>query len=162
MIRTPQNGARPSVSHLTQEADPNEPFDPRMVRPRRAIDKRESAVDPSAQFTPKMMPKRRPDHTTPVRSESSGFTLSGHAAQQARAKGWTEDDVINAANNPSIAYDNGRFPGQKRHIRGDLVAVVHPESRKVVTVYQNVKETDVRPDQSDEDAQRYARRRGGV
>lgn len=117
-------------------------------------------MNPS-QFTPGMMPQRRPDHTTPVRSDREGFTLSGHAAQQARAKGWTEDQVLHAANNPSITYDNGRFPGQKRHIHGDLVAVVHPDSQKVVTVYQNVAETDLRPDQSDEDAKRYGARRGG-
>lgn len=116
------------------------------------------AMDAS-QFTPAMMPSRRPDHTTPVRSESSGFTLSGHAAQQARSKGWTEDQVLDAANNHEVRYENGRYPGQFRHIRGDIVAVVHPESQKVVTVYQNVKETDLRPDQSDHDAQRYDARR---
>lgn len=116
------------------------------------------AMNPS-QFTPAMMPRRRPDHTTPVRSEGSGFTLSGHAAQQARAKGWTEDQVLDAANNHEVRYENGRYPGQFRHIRGDIVAVVHPESQKVVTVYQNVKETDLRPDQSDNDALRYGARR---
>lgn len=116
-------------------------------------------TDPAKPFTPAMMPRRRSDHTTPVGSLSDGFTLSGHAAQQATAKGWSEDQVLHAANNPSVTYDNGRFPGQKRHIQGDIVAVVHPDSKKVVTVYQNVKETDVRPDQSDVDAQRYAARR---
>lgn len=114
-----------------------------------------------SQFTPGMMPKRRPDHTTSTRSETSGFTLSGHAAQQARAKGWAEDDILHAANNPSITYENGRYPGQMRHIHNDIVAVVHPESQKIVTVYRNVTETDLRPDQSDNDAKRYeARRRG--
>ena len=106
-----------------------------------------------------MMPKRRPDHTTPARQESAGFTLSGHAQQQIRAKGWSEDDVLAAANDPHTTYDNGRYPGQKRHIRGDIVAVVHPDSGKIVTAYQNVTETDIRPDQSDADAQRYAARR---
>jgi hypothetical protein len=116
--------------------------------------------NPAAQFTPAMMPRRRPDHTTPVRSDSDGFTLSGHAAQQARAKGWSEDEVLAAANDPHTTYANGRYEGQMRHIRGDMVAVVHPDSKKVVTVYQNVKETDLRPDQSDADAQRYGARRG--
>ena len=110
-------------------------------------------------FSPAMMPRRRPDHTTPVRQDTDGFTLSGHAAQQARAKGWTEDQVLAAANDPHTTYANGRYPGQMRHIRDDLVAVVHPESRKVVTVYQNVKETDLRADQNDADAKRYAARR---
>jgi hypothetical protein len=46
-----------------------------------------------------------------------------------------------------------------RHIRGDVVAVVHPPSQKIVTVYRNVTETDLRPDQTDADAQRYGRSR---
>lgn len=107
------------------------------------------------------MPKRRVDHTTSARQESSGFTLSGHAAQQARAKGWTEDQVIEAANSPHTTYANGRYEGQMRHIRGDLVAVVHPASQKIVTVYQNVTETALRPDQTDADARRYGARRMG-
>jgi hypothetical protein len=106
-----------------------------------------------------MMPRRRPDHTTSTRAETEGFTLSGHAQQQIRAKGWSEDQVLHAANNPSITYDNGRFPGQKRHIHGDIVAVVHPESQKVITAYRNVEETDLRTDQTDPDAQRYNARR---
>lgn len=118
-------------------------------------------TDAAKPFTPAMMPPRRPDHTTPVRSESSGFTLSGHAAQQARAKGWSEDQVLAAANDPHTTYANGRYPGQMRHIRGDMVAVVHPESQKIVTVYQNVAETDLRPDQNDADAKRYGARRRG-
>lgn len=116
-------------------------------------------MDLPSQFTPANMPRRRPDHTTSARQEDGGFTLSGHAAQQARAKGWSEDQVLHAANNPSITYANGRYEGQMRHIHGDVVAVVHPASKKIVTVYQNVTETDVRPDQTDADAQRYERHR---
>jgi hypothetical protein len=119
-------------------------------------------------FTPADMPKRRPTHDVRARGDhplvddgSGRYTLSGHAAQQATAKGWSHDEIADAANNPSITYDNGRFSGQKRHVKGDIVAVVHPGSRKVVTVYQNVKETDLRPDQTDHDARRYNARRMG-
>jgi hypothetical protein len=108
------------------------------------------------QFSPAMMPKQKPTHEQPT-----GYSLSGHAAQQSRAKGWNPSDVLQAANDPHTTYDNGRYPDQKRHIRGDIVAVVHPESQKVVTVYRNVTETDLRPDQSDEDARRYGARRRG-
>lgn len=107
------------------------------------------------QFSPAMMPKRKPEPQEP-----EGYSLSGHAAQQARAKGWNPSDVVQAANDPHTTYANGRYEGQMRHIRGDIVAVVHPESKKVVTVYQNVKETDLRPDQKDADAQRYGKSRG--
>jgi hypothetical protein len=115
-------------------------------------------TDPLRPFTPSMMPKRRVDHTTSARG-AEGYTLSGHAAQQARAKGWAEDDVIQAANDPHTTYANGRYPDQMRHIRGDVVAVVHPPSQKIVTVYRNVAETDLRADQTDADAQRYGRNR---
>lgn len=112
----------------------------------------------TSQFSPAMMPRRRVEHTTSARDVAEGFTLSGHAAQQARAKGWTEDQVLEAANQPHTTYANGRYEGQMRHIRGDVVAVVHPESQKIVTVYQNVTETSLRPDQTDADAQRYGAR----
>ena len=116
-------------------------------------------TDPLRPFTPSMMPKRRVEHTTNARHTGSGYTLSGHAATQARAKGWSEDAILAAANDPQTTYANGRYEGQMRHIRGDVVAVVHPASQKVVTVYQNVRETDLRPDQTDADAQRYGTRR---
>lgn len=109
-----------------------------------------------------MMPKRRPEHTTSARQETTGYTLSGHAQQQIRAKGWSEDEVLHAANNPSVTYANGRYEGQMRHIHNDIVAVVHPGSQKVITAYRNVEETDLRPDQTDADAQRYGARRRGV
>lgn len=105
-----------------------------------------------------MMPKRKPQPTT---EQPTGYSLSGHAASQARAKGWDHAAVLAAANDPQTTYENGRYPGQMRHIRDNLVAVVHPESRKVVTVYENVTETALRPDQTDKDAQAYGRRRRG-
>lgn len=115
------------------------------------------------QFNPSMMPKQKPvrqvgDYAKGA-EPSEGFTLSKHAARQAAEKGWTRTQVLQAANKPHITYDNGRYPGQKRHIRDDLVAVVHPESKQVLTVYKNVTETDLRPDQTDADAQRYGRNR---
>lgn len=106
------------------------------------------------QFSPANMPKRRPEPTVP-----DTYRLTPHAASQAFAKGWSTEQVLAAANDPHVTYDNGRYPGQKRHIRDDLVAVVHPESMTVKTVYENVRETEVRPDQTDRDAQRYAQRR---
>lgn len=109
-------------------------------------------LNPS-QFSPAMMPRRKVDHTPDT------YSLTPHAAQQATSKGWSHEEVLAAANDPHTTYDNGRYPGQKRHIRGNLVAVVHPASMTVKTVYQNVKETNVRADQTDADARRYAARR---
>lgn len=90
-----------------------------------------------------------------------GYRLHPHAASQATKKGFTHSAVLEAANNPSVTYDNGRYPDQKRHIKGDIVAVVHPRTKQVMTTYLNVKETDLRPDQRDADAQKYGARRRG-
>ena len=88
------------------------------------------------------------------------FTLTAHAIKQASEKGIEVSEVLSAANRPTITYANGRVPGQVRHIRGDLVTVVDPVSERVITLYRNVVETDIRPDQTDKDAKRYAVRRG--
>lgn len=83
------------------------------------------------------------------------FRLLSHAMTQAEAKGFRVEDVLAAAQDPTHTYDNGRFPGQKRHIRGGICAVVDPVRCIVITVYTNVQETALRPDQKDADAKRY-------
>lgn len=93
------------------------------------------------------------------RQFGGGYRLDPHAARQANQKGFSHSDVLAAANDPHVTYDNGRYPDQKRHIRGDIVAVVHPESKRVITTYLNVAETDLRPDQKDRDALRYGARK---
>lgn len=85
------------------------------------------------------------------------FKATLHTERQAAAKGWDIKDVLEAANCPSITYPNGRYPGQTRHIRGKICAVVDPVKGSIVTVYENVRETEPRGDQQDRDAQRYAR-----
>jgi hypothetical protein len=92
-------------------------------------------------------------------TDAPTYRLTHHAQQQAAAKGWTSADVLLAANEPLHTYPSGRVPGQVRHVRGDLVAIVDPAEKRVVTVYQDVAETDVRRDQTDADARRYADRR---
>jgi hypothetical protein len=91
--------------------------------------------------------------------EAPEYRLTWHAQQQAAAKGWSSEDVLRAATNPLHTYPSGRVPGQVRHVRGDLVVVIDPVDRRVVTVYQDVAETAVRADQTDADALRYAARR---
>lgn len=73
--------------------------------------------------------------------------ISDHAKAQAEAKGWSLHDVWLAHVDPDVRYPSGRYPGQQRHIRGDLVVIVDEARNKAVTVYLNVKETDLRPDQ---------------
>jgi hypothetical protein len=89
-------------------------------------------------------------------TEAPNFRLTFHAQKQAAEKGWTSEDVLLAANEPLHTYPSMRVPGQVRHVRGDLVAVVDPAKQRIVTVYQDVVETAVRRDQTDRDAKRYA------
>lgn len=86
------------------------------------------------------------------------YSLSTHAAKQAASKGFPSDAVLDAANNPRTVYDNGRYENQKRHISGNIVAVVSLTSMEVVTVYENVTKTALRDDQTDRDAVNYGKR----
>ncbi|MDX3260721.1 hypothetical protein PV336_15990 [Streptomyces sp. MI02-2A] len=80
------------------------------------------------------------------------YRLTHHAKQQAAAKGWTEKEVLRAANEPLSTYRSGRVYGQRRHVRGDIVAIVDPDRKTVVTCYLDVEETDLRADQIDGDS----------
>lgn len=86
------------------------------------------------------------------------YGLHPHAAKQATTKGFDHAAVLRAANDPHHTYDNGRYAGQKRHIRDGIVAVVDTQKKHVITVYEDQRETAPRADQKDHDAQRYAQR----
>ena len=86
------------------------------------------------------------------------FRMTRHAVEQAELKGFAVDEVLAAAENPSTRYANGRYAGQWRHIRGDLCVVVSDDGA-IITLYRNVVETDLRADQTDRDARRYAAKR---
>lgn len=73
--------------------------------------------------------------------------ITDHAKAQAAAKGWSLDQVYQAHVDPDICYPSGRFPGQQRHIRDNLVVIVDAARNMAVTVYENVVETELRPDQ---------------
>lgn len=94
--------------------------------------------------------------TNTITANGITFTLTYHAAKQALTKGYDLFDVLEAAAYPSTVYANGRYEGQMRHIKGDIVAIVDEASGHIVTVYANVRETAPRRDQTDRDAQRYA------
>jgi hypothetical protein len=94
--------------------------------------------------------------------ETETYRLNTHAAKQAAAKGFSQADVLSAANDPHHTYDNGRYVGQKRHVRAGIVAVVDPVRRVVITVYQDQCLTPVRSDQMDADALRYGRSVGAA
>jgi hypothetical protein len=73
--------------------------------------------------------------------------ISTHAKEQAAAKGWSLHQVWQAHVDPDICYPSRRYEGQERRIRGNLVAIVDVARDLCVTVYENVVETALRPDQ---------------
>ena len=85
------------------------------------------------------------------------FTFTDHAYAKINGDADLAKKIMDAARFPSVRYENGRFPGQYRHIRDGWVAVV--AGNRVVTFYENVVETDLRPDQTDDDATAYAKKR---
>lgn len=106
--------------------------------------------------SPSQMPTRRP--TPPVKEQPEYYSLQPHAKRQAEEKGFNFLAVLEAANNPFISYESLRFPGQLRRIRGGIVAVCDPMTMKIITVYENTKETVLRPDQIGRDARSYEAR----
>lgn len=75
-------------------------------------------------------------------------TLTRHAADQARSKGFTHDETWQAMTNPDVTYPSGpKYPGQERRIKGRVVCVVDKDANRCITFYENVVETDLRPDQ---------------
>jgi len=104
------------------------------------------------------MPQRKPVHEPSVPPVSDYYSLQPHAKRQAEEKGFSFLAVLEAANNPSISYESLRFPGQLRRIRGGIVTVCDPATKKIITVYENCKETGLRADQTDHDARSYGAR----
>jgi hypothetical protein len=63
--------------------------------------------------------------------------------------------VLLAASQPQVRYQSRRGEGVSyRHVRDGIVAVVG-ETGRVITFYIDQDETDLRPDQTDPDAQAY-------
>lgn len=74
---------------------------------------------------------------------------------QAALKGYTTEQVVRVIDNPTITYENRRYPGQFRHIRDGLVVCVDPTRRVAITLYADRIETPQRPDQTDHDARKH-------
>lgn len=75
-------------------------------------------------------------------------TLTRHAAEQAKAKGFTARETWLAMTDPDVTYPSGsKYPGQERRIRGEIVAIVDKAANRCITFYKNVEETALRPDQ---------------
>jgi len=74
-------------------------------------------------------------------------TPTAHFVRQAQSKGFTAQETWLAMTEPHITYPSGQYPHQERRIRNDVVCVVDTITNQAITVYKNVVETDLRPDQ---------------
>ena len=71
-----------------------------------------------------------------------------HAVEQAKAKGFTAEQTWLAVTDPDVTYPS-RKAGQERRINVEagVVAIVETATNRVITFYENIVETDLRPDQ---------------
>lgn len=71
-----------------------------------------------------------------LRQAPSGWTVRPHAADRADELGFTLDEVLRCAAEPSQTYcaGPGHPPMYRVHQRGDVAVVVDPGNREVVTV----------------------------
>jgi len=75
-------------------------------------------------------------------------TITRHAVEQAKAKGFSARDTWLAMTDPDVTYpSHGLRYGQERRIRGGIVAVVDIAANRCITFYENVVETALRADQ---------------
>lgn len=88
-----------------------------------------------------------------------GYSLSEHVIEQAQAKGFSLEQLIETVDSPLTAYESRRYPGQMKHIRDGLCVAVDPEAKKAITVFVDMEYTELRPDQVDKDAIEYGRKR---
>jgi hypothetical protein len=73
------------------------------------------------------------------------ITPTFHLTKQAEAKGFDINEVMRAANDPSVRYPSRNHPGQHMHVRGKYVVVV--EGNTAITTFLNITPTPLRPDQ---------------
>lgn len=75
-------------------------------------------------------------------------TMTKHAAEQARTKGFTARQTWLVMVDPDLTYPSGKqYPNQERRVRDGIVAVVDIAQNRAITFYVNIVKTDLRPDQ---------------
>lgn len=90
------------------------------------------------------------------RQTPGGYFLGRHILEQAASKGISMDALIAAVDKPITSYESHRYPGQRKHIRDGICVAVDVAQKTAVTVFVDREYTDVREDQKDADALKYA------
>jgi hypothetical protein len=87
-------------------------------------------------------------YTAALEAAQTGWKLTRHAERQSATKGIDPFTLMAAAGSPTVRYAHGpKHPGQWRHIRDGIVAVVEPKTMTVITAYIDVERTALRADQ---------------
>lgn len=89
------------------------------------------------------------------------FTITAHAKSTVEAKGFSLDAVEAVWRDPDVRYPSSRYKGQHKRIGQGICLCCDDVTGKVITVFVNQVETDLRPDQTqDNDALNWAKRSG--
>lgn len=75
------------------------------------------------------------------------LSITAHAVKQVQAKGFALRDVVAVAQRPDFAYESRRYPGQEKRIGNGLCVVVDPKAQRIITVFEHLVRTSLRPDQ---------------
>lgn len=87
---------------------------------------------------------------------AKSLKLSAHAKAQARSKGFTAAQLVEAVERPYKVTDVTRYPGQLRYCGAGVAVVV--DGREIVTVYADGVRTPLREDQMNDAAALASRR----
>lgn len=86
----------------------------------------------------------------------SSVTFGEHFLAQARAKGFTAEQIAEAIERPYKVTDVTRYPGQLRYCGGGIAVVM--DGTRAVTLYLDGVVTPMRPDQHSDSAALTSRR----
>lgn len=90
----------------------------------------------------------------------SDFSATAHAVATAEAKGFDLEAVEAVWRSPDITYPSNRYKGQHKRLGAGLCLCCDDKTGRVITIFVDQVETDLRPDQTqDNDAQAWHRRR---
>jgi uncharacterized DUF497 family protein len=89
--------------------------------------------------------------------------ITTHAERTIESKGIALEDVEAVWHDPDLVYPSNRYPGQHKRIGRGIVLCCEDSTGKVITVFVNMTNTPLRPDQRrDADALAWAKKNGMV
>jgi hypothetical protein len=89
------------------------------------------------------------------------ITLTAHAVRTISAKGISPQTVREVWESPDVTYPSHRHPGQHKRVGKGLCLACDDQTGRIITVFVDRVETDLRPDQRrDADAVAWARKSG--